>query len=568
MNSKLKKIAKWGISAAKSNQTTRRFLKSVKKKIIDRIDFERSQQEIYNVANFYPTIQEYVSQQHADLKNSPLISILLPTYNTPIQYLRECIDSILIQSYGNWELCIADDNSPDRKVVEVIKEYQHKDKRIKLVERKKNGHISESTNSALRIASGEFVALMDHDDVLWPNALYEMVKVINKSPDVDLIYTDEDKIDGGGAVHSYPFLKPDFSPEFLESCNYITHFSCIRRTLMEDIGGFRKGCEGAQDWDLFIRIGLVTTRIIHIPKILYSWRVHEASTASDTDAKPYVYEAQLKLLQNYLKQSGRKGEIEKGIIQQHRTIKYFVDDSLSLEVIIRVKNQESLEELLQSIKSSPANAAYKLTYVCDDEAAIDTLHSKLLSDVKYRILPEFSWSDIEAIQSPYVLYIESTNRIISDDWARLFLADVSRPGVGFVGPAIMNESGEVFVSSGVGVGYGAGLQDMLVGQPMEDPHYTRGLYAKSRRNVSAVNETCFAVKATVLKEFAATDIYEIMINSLHTYRHIYTPYIRVAGRSELPVRSFDDILIPHGYEDKYLNPNFKHENGNMEVRYK
>lgn len=204
MNSKLKKIAKWGISAAKSNQTTRRFLKSVKKKIIDRIDFERSQQEIYNVANFYPTIQEYVSQQHADLKNSPLISILLPTYNTPIQYLRECIDSILIQSYGNWELCIADDNSPDRKVVEVIKEYQHKDKRIKLVERKKNGHISESTNSALRIASGEFVALMDHDDVLWPNALYEMVKVINKSPDVDLIYTDEDKIDGGGAVQQIP----------------------------------------------------------------------------------------------------------------------------------------------------------------------------------------------------------------------------------------------------------------------------------------------------------------------------------------------------------------------------
>jgi glycosyltransferase involved in cell wall biosynthesis len=205
--------------------------------------------------SFFPTIHDYYRQQHdATLQEGPLISILLPTYNTPEAYLRECIESIIIQSYPRWELCIADDNSKDKQVVRIIKEYQEQDDRIKLIERPVNGHISEATNSALTLASGEFVGLMDHDDTLWPNALYEIVCVIHENKTVDFIYSDEDKIDSTGKLHSYPFLKPDFSPEFLESCNYITHFSCIRRTVMESAGGFRKGYEGAQDWDLFIRI--------------------------------------------------------------------------------------------------------------------------------------------------------------------------------------------------------------------------------------------------------------------------------------------------------------------------
>src|SRR5690606_32657433 len=155
--------------------------------------------------------------------------------------------------------------------------------------REKNGHICKASNSALKLAKGEYVALLDHDDILWPNALYEEVKSINSNPSVDFIYTDEDKIDLDGKSHVNPFFKPDWSPEFLRSINYITHFSVIRRKLVNKVGGFRPGYEGAQDWDLFLRVSRQTSNIHHIPTVLYSWRKSENSTAQQPSAKDYAY---------------------------------------------------------------------------------------------------------------------------------------------------------------------------------------------------------------------------------------------------------------------------------------
>lgn len=243
----------------------------------------------------------------------PKISILMPTYNSPQKFFRLNIESVINQIYQNWELCIADDNSPDNNVRDIIKEYAQKDKRIKYVFRKKNGHISQASNSALEIATGEFIALLDHDDIIYPNTLSECIKKINQIPDADFIYTDEDKVD----IYENrfePHFKPDWSPETLLSGNYITHFALIKKKLVDQIGGFRKGYEGAQDFDLFLRLTEFTNKIYHIPKILYSWRTVETSTASKNSiAKAgYAYKNGVKSVYDALRRRGLKANVKLG----------------------------------------------------------------------------------------------------------------------------------------------------------------------------------------------------------------------------------------------------------------
>ena len=222
----------------------------------------------------YPTKEEIAKQRYTRFKYSPKISIILPVYNTPIKFLEECVQSVLAQSYDNLELCISDDASTEESVKEAVLKYAKKDKRIKYIFRETKGHISEASNSALELATGEYIALLDHDDILWPNALHEIVRVINENSNVNFIYSDEDKIEEDGKFHTEPFFKPNFSPHYLRSVNYITHFTVIRRALVKKVGGFRKDFDGAQDWDLFLRVTrqIKKETIFHIHKILYSWR--------------------------------------------------------------------------------------------------------------------------------------------------------------------------------------------------------------------------------------------------------------------------------------------------------
>lgn len=217
---------------------------------------------------------EAMTQEIATFHYQPKISIAMPVYNVEEKWLRLCIDSILNQVYTNWELCMADDASTDPNVKKILTEYQQLDERIRVVFREQNGHISEATNSALTIATGEFVALLDNDDELAINAFYEVVKVLNENPELDLIYSDEDKIDMDGN-RSDPAFKPDWSPDLLLGTNYISHLGVYRRSILEEIGGFRKGYEGSQDYDLVLRFTEKTTkeRIKHIPKVLYYWRI-------------------------------------------------------------------------------------------------------------------------------------------------------------------------------------------------------------------------------------------------------------------------------------------------------
>lgn len=231
----------------------------------------------------------------------PLISILLPTFNSPEKWLRKCLNSVLAQTYPYWELCIADDASPAPHVRKILQEYAGHDERIKVAFREQNGHISVATNTALDMARGEFVALLDHDDEFTADALYWVVRALNKQPNADLIYSDEDKIDELGSL-SGAYLKPDWNPELLCSQNFISHLGVYRTSLARNVGGFQKGYEGAQDWDLALRISEQTSaeNILHIPRILYHWRAIEGSTAQSTGQKSYVVNAQkLALAEHY-----------------------------------------------------------------------------------------------------------------------------------------------------------------------------------------------------------------------------------------------------------------------------
>lgn len=571
----MKRVLKKGLTgikkAANSNKYTRKMARGAKRVALAALATSNDQ-EIYNLSTFYPTINDYYHQiKESSKETNPLISILLPTYNTPEAYLRECIESIIVQSYQNWELCIADDKSSDPRVVKIIREYQKQDARIKLIERPENGHISLATNSALEVATGEFVGLMDHDDVLWPNALYEVTRVIKAKEDVDFIYSDEDKIDGGGTIHSYPFLKPDFSPEFLESCNYITHFSCIRKRVMEDIGGFRKGYEGAQDWDLFIRIAETTQNIVHIPKLLYSWRIHEASTASDTDAKPYVYEAQKKLLVDHIDRQVRQGEVETGIIRQHRTIKYALEPKTKITVIIFYSNLENLTRLARSMEAHPAGVAHQLIVVSETALGVDLNEVKtLFPQATHEIVANSGIRNYVGIanrtEAGYLIFIDDSIELVSDDWAKTLVADNQLPGVGVVGAVLLNQDRSTLRSAGVGVGYGPqGVADMLQDMPFDDPHYSRGLYAKSRRNVSAVNNTLFCVSRKALGDHPNQTVIDLCIDLLRDHRHIYTPYVQAILHDTI-YKEVPKIASDKSYEDTYLNQNFNHSNQRMEVR--
>lgn len=258
--------------------------------------------------------QKTLASQKAEVENfdhKPLISIVVPTYNTPLHFLQDLIDSVKAQSYENWQLCFADDKSPMQEVRDFIENAAKEEQRISYVFRKTNGHISEASNSALKIAKGEFIGLLDHDDILWPNALYEVAKALNKNKDLEFIYSDEDKISENGKRHEDAYFKPDWSPDQLRCHNYITHFSVIKKSLMDKVGGFRKGYEGAQDWDLILRVTreLPNQKIHHIPTILYSWRKAQTSTALRADAKDYAWEVQEHVLKDDLEARGLEGEV-------------------------------------------------------------------------------------------------------------------------------------------------------------------------------------------------------------------------------------------------------------------
>ena len=263
-----------------------------------------------------PTKEELMRQREVEFSVQPLISIVVPTYQTPIPFLKDMINSVRKQSYEKWELCIADGSltgdENDTKVIRVREElnrYSMEDKRIKVVYLEENQGIAENTNQALALATGEYIGLFDHDDMLTPDALYEIVKAINDYG-YDVLYTDEDKISEDSHDYKKPVFKPDYSPELLCANNYITHFFVAKKSIVDRLGGFRKEYDGSQDYDFIFRCVELAKKVGHVSKVLYHWRMHGGSVAGDPTSKMYAYDAGKKAIQSHYERVGIQAHVE------------------------------------------------------------------------------------------------------------------------------------------------------------------------------------------------------------------------------------------------------------------
>lgn len=290
-------------------------------------------------------------QRKTKFAYNPMISIVTPVYNTPVLYLRQMIESVQKQSYENWELCIANASPSNAEVKSILEDYAIKDNRIRVVEVEENLGISQNTNVALEIASGEYVGFLDHDDLLAADALYEIVKKLNENSKLEMIYTDEDKVTEDLEKHFQPHFKPEFNLDLMRANNYICHFCVIRRSLILEVGGFRKEFDGAQDYDLFLRCIEKAKGIARIPRILYHWRVHRESTADNPASKMYAYEAGKRAIEAHLERLGQMATVSCEKDLGFYRVKYQCKEDLEDECLlflnsdVKAMNPDWMEEM-------------------------------------------------------------------------------------------------------------------------------------------------------------------------------------------------------------------------------
>ncbi|ENZ7262895.1 glycosyltransferase family 2 protein [Enterococcus faecalis] len=448
---------------------------------------------------------EAMTQEIATFHYQPKISIAMPVYNVEEKWLRLCIDSILNQVYTNWELCMADDASTDPNVKKILTEYQQLDERIRVVFREQNGHISEATNSALAIATGEFVALLDNDDELAINAFYEVVKVLNENPELDLIYSDEDKIDMDGN-RSDPAFKPDWSPDLLLGTNYISHLGVYRRSILEEIGGFRKGYEGSQDYDLVLRFTEKTTkeRITHIPKVLYYWRMLPTSTAVDQGSKGYAFEAGLRAVQDALVRRGINGHATHGAANGLYDVYYDIESDKLVSIIIPTKNgYKDVQRCVSSIIEKTTYQNYEI--IMADNGSTDPkmheLYAKFEQQLPGRFFVEsidipFNFSTInnraaKKAHGEYLLFLNNDTEVITENWLTLMVSFAQQERIGCVGAKLLYPNNTV-QHAGVILGLGGVAGHGHYGYPHGDLGYFGRLAINV--NYSAVTAACLLMK--------------------------------------------------------------------------
>ena len=380
----------------------------------------------------------------------PVFSVVLPVYNTPIEYLKTAIDSVINQTYPHWELCISDDCSPDQALRDFIVEMSHTDKRIKYAFRESNGHISENTNTAIGLATGDYIAFMDHDDRLRPDALFQNAKVLNANRHVELLYSDEDKFNDEG-IHFRPRFKPDWCPDGFLSQNYLCHFIVVKRSIVTEIGGLRKGFEGSQDYDFLLRATEKTNHIYHIPMMIYHWRSHQGSVAQNNYSKPYAYEAAQRALQEALERRGKEGTVHMvGYMLGLYSIRYAIKDIQKVSIIIPSKNKAELcEDLLTSIFNLTIYPDYEVIIVdnnSDEQSFFDFISKwEQLEPRRFKCIKDngdFNFSrlinnGVKASSGTYLLMLNNDMKVIDKDWLHALVEQAQFETTGVVGAKLI-----------------------------------------------------------------------------------------------------------------------------------
>jgi len=394
----------------------------------------------------------------------PLISILMPVCETPEPFLVAAIESVLHQTYENWELCLADDASVTPRVRKVLEGFAGQDSRIRVVFRATRGGIAVASNTALGLATGNWIAFLDHDDMLAPHALFCVVDAVRRNPHSQFLYSDEDKL-GVDGRRCDPYFKPPLNLELLRSHNYLTHFAVFRRALIQQLGGLREGFDGSQDYDLILRAidSIPSDSVVHIPHVLYHWRVHPQSTASGVAAKPRAIEAGARALAEHLRRRGLDGDVEATAFGYRMRYKAAKNPGL-VSIIIPTRNRhEVLRTCIESLLASSREVPFEIIVMdngSDEEAAVEYLRS-FANHPLVRVVRDdqpFNYSRLNnravaLARGQYLVLLNNDTEVISSDWLVTMTAIMSQPDVGAVGVKLLYPDGTI-QHGGVIVGLG------------------------------------------------------------------------------------------------------------------
>lgn len=516
----------------------------------------------------------------------PLVSIITPVFDTPVSWLEEAVASVLNQIYPKWELILIDDASTDPETLAGLTRLAASDPRIRLLRRENRGGISAASNEGIAQARGEWIALLDHDDLLEPDAVFEVVRVLQQNPEADLIYSDEDKLTENG--FDVPSLKPDWSPDFFLSYNYICHFAALRRSIVNEAGGFRPEFDGAQDYDLFLRVSERTDRIHHIPRVLYHWRRSETSTAENIWRKPKALEAGRCAIEEHLE---RRGE-ESHVAIDWNTHAYWVKREIAhpkrVSIIIPVRDRiDLLARCVESLTTKTRYQNYEIVIVNNESQSGEA--RQYFSKTKHRVLQfngPFNFSALNNFavgqtDNPWLLLLNSDVEIIEGEWLSLMAEHIQRPEVGAVGARLLYPDNTI-QHAGVVLGVAGPADHAFRGLPAEHPGVNRQLQVI--RNYSAVTGACLLTRREVFDKVGGFDQERLPVtyNDVDLclkmrragYLIVYTPFARLYHHESASRRSaVEPIDAEVIYErwpdilkhDPYYNPNLSRERADFSL---
>ena len=491
--------------------------------------------------------------------SGPLISVLLPVFNTPEAWLRRCLDSVIGQAYPKWELCVADDASTLPYIDEVLHEYARRDVRIRVARRPVNGHIAEASNTALSMATGAYIALLDHDDELRPHALLEMAEAIVADPRRLVLYSDEDKIDALGRRFQ-PYFKPDWNPDLLLAQNYMCHLTVIEAALARSAGGFRRGFEGSQDHDLVLRctVNLTTVQIHHVSKVLYHWRAIPGSTALSRNAKDYAAIAGVRAVAEHVRRTGSTVTVDQ-LEHGHYRVRWPLP-AVQPKVCVIIPTRDRADLLRTCVESALASTAYdnfECIVVDNQSTETETLDylEELRSRQGVRVLEydaPFNYSRINnwavaQCDGELVCLLNNDIQVIDPGWMTELAGQALRPGIGAVGAMLYYPDGTI-QHAGVVLGLGGIANHLYSHQPVG--YQGHGARALVSQNLSAVTGACLMVRRAIYESIGGLDEkLEVAFNDIDFclrlqeagFRNVWTPFASLVHH-ESASRGADDTI--------------------------
>lgn len=529
---------------------------------------------------------ETLRREARNFQHAPLISIITPVFNTPVPWLEAAVASVLAQVYENWELILIDDASTDVATIKALPMFAARDPRIRLTQLEQSGGISAASNQGLSVATGEWIGLLDHDDLLEPDALFQTAKLLQMHADADLIYSDEDKLTEHG--FDAPLLKPDWSPDFFLSYNYICHFTTLRRAIVDEVGGFRSEFDGAQDYDLFLRVVEKTERIHHIPRVLYHWRRSASSTSDNIRRKPKALEAGKKAIDEHLQRTGEAGYVAVDWRTHAYWVKREVKEAQKVCIIIPARDGiPLLSRCIDSLMRKTSYQDYEIVIVNNDSETPEA--RQYFAQTSHRLLHfpgPFNFSAInnfavEQTGCPWLLFLNNDVEIIETEWLSAMVEHVQRPEVGAVGARLLYPD-DTIQHAGVVLGVGGIAQHAFRGFPAEDPGVCRQLQVT--RNYSSVTGACLLTRREVFEEVGGFDEERLPVtfNDVDLclkmrragYLIVYTPFAKLyhhesatrrrsveARETEVMRERWPDLLE----RDPYYNPNLSRERADFSL---